>query len=65
MIRAAPKKPSPPRPTDGAAWGDGTKFFPVTLSLDKALIARVDDKARALQLSRSAAIRVLLAEALK
>ena len=74
MIRAKPdrpkaataKKPLEPasRPAGGAAWGERAKFFPVTLSLDKAMITRLDDKAHAMRMTRSAAIRALLSEAL-
>ena len=40
------------------------KFIPVTVSLDELLIKRLDDKAHAMRKTRSAALRVLLGEAL-
>ncbi len=47
-----------------AAAGDGPKFIPVTMSLDQPLIDKLEDWAHSKRLNRSAALRVLLSEAL-
>lgn len=62
MIRIKPHKPKPRAP-DAAAWGDGQKL-PVTISLDKKMIRRLDAKAQEMRQTRSAAIRILLTEVL-
>lgn len=40
------------------------KYLPVTISLAHAMIDRLDDKAHSMRQTRSAAIRILLEEAL-
>lgn len=62
MIRIKPHKPKPRAP-DAAAWGDGQKL-PVTISLDKKMIERLDGKAHEMRQTRSAAIRILLTDVL-
>lgn len=62
--QATAGKPAPkPRIATVPAAGN-PKFLPVTISLDQAMIDRLDDRAHEMRLTRSAAIRVLLAEAL-
>jgi hypothetical protein len=63
MIRIKPHTPKPRAP-DAASWGDGQKFFPLTITLEKAMIRRLDDKAEEMKMNRSAAIRAMLGEAL-
>lgn len=57
--RPAPKPALATAPIVGSS-----KFLPVTISLDQAMIDRLDDRAHEMRLTRSAAIRVLLAEVL-
>lgn len=62
QARAATPAPEP-RVATATAVGN-PKFLPVTISLDQAMIDRLNDRAHEMRLTRSAAIRVLLAEAL-
>ncbi len=64
-VAASGGKEPPRRPVVAAVSGDGPKFLPVTISLDQAMIDRIDNKAHEMRQTRSAAIRVLLSKALK
>lgn len=69
MIKIAEKpKPSAAarrKARDKPRKGGVVKFIPVTLSLDQSLIGRLDNWANKERKTRSAALRILLSEALK